>query len=97
VAWINLYEKGDFTKLHNHAFVDFSAVLILKPGEDSLLFHDNRNVQRFLKGFESYADQKINEKKGTLILFPSHLYHSVSECKIERISIAFNFRNDPKD
>ena len=38
--------------------------------------------------------QRLNEKRGTLILFPSYLYHSVTECKTERISVAFNFFND---
>ena len=92
-AWINFYEKGDFTQLHHHFFSDFCGVLIIKPGEGNLLFHDFRNIQGLCKDFEQLRDEKINEKKGTLILFPAYLYHSVTECKSDRISVAFNFEN----
>jgi len=93
-AWINFYEQEDFTRLHNHFYSDFSGVLILKPGEGNLLFHNNRYVQGMSRNFEKITDEKINEKKGTLILFPSDLYHSVTECKTNRISAAFNFNNE---
>lgn len=93
-AWVNFYQEGDSTDLHNHRGNDFCAVLILKPGEGDLLFHNSKFVERQLKAFEQVEDQRINEKKGTLILFPSYLYHSVTECKTERISVAFNFFND---
>lgn len=93
-AWVNFYEKGDSTENHNHRGSDFCGVLILKPGEGNLLFHNSKFVEGFKKSFEQQEDQRINEEKGTLILFPSYLYHSVTECKNERISVAFNFWND---
>jgi hypothetical protein len=93
-AWINFYQKGDATSIHNHRSVDYCGVLILKPGEGDLLFHNPKFVERQLKAFEQVEDQRLNEKRGTLILFPSYLYHSVTECKTERISVAFNFFND---
>ena len=40
-------------------------------------------------------DEKINERKGTLILFPAYLYHEVMDCDEERITVAFNFINTP--
>lgn len=95
--WINFYEKEDFTQLHNHFYTDFCAVLILKPGEGNLLFHDGQHVLRFFRKFEQAIDEKINEKKGTLILFPGHLFHSVSKCKSDRITVAFNFMNSFED
>ena len=94
-AWINFYEKGDFAQLHNHIGNDLSAVLILKPGKGNLLFHNYRNTQGLSRNFEQLADEKINEKKGTLIFFSHDLFHSVSVCELERISIAFNFINEP--
>jgi len=96
-AWINFYEKGDFANLHNHIGADFCGVLILKPGEGNLLFHNNRDVENINRNFTQIENQKINEKKGTLILFPAYLYHSVVECKFDRISVAFNFLNEALD
>jgi hypothetical protein len=93
-AWINFYEKGDFTRTHAHFFSDFCAVLIIKPGEGNLLFHDFRGIQSAFRDFEQIKDEKINEKKGTLIIFPAYLYHSVTKCKADRISVAFNFSNE---
>ena len=93
-AWINFYEKGDFTQLHNHGGSDFCAILILKPGEGNLWFHNHRNILSLSRNFEQHADEKINEKKGTLIFFSSDLFHSVSECQSDRISVAFNFCNE---
>ena len=37
--------------------------------------------------------EKINEKKGLFIFFPSYIYHSVSRCEKDRVSVAFNFVN----
>lgn len=96
-AWINFYQKGDSTDLHNHRGSDFCGVLILKPGEGNLLFHDSKFIENKQKAFEQIEDQRINEKKGTLILFPSYSYHSVTECKNDRISVAFNFLNESFD
>jgi len=93
-AWINFYEKGDFTQLHTHSHCDYCAILILKPEEGNLLFHNYRNIRGLSKNFEELVDEKINEKKGTLIFFPSDLYHSVSKCQLDRISVAFNFANE---
>lgn len=92
-AWINFYEKGDFTKIHRH-FADYCGVLILKPGEGNLLFHDHRHLSGLSREYENVTDEKIKEKKGALILFPHDLYHSVSKCQADRISIAFNFTNE---
>ena len=80
--------------MHHHMDVDYAAILIIKPGEGNLLFHDSKFVEGYKKSFEQQEDQRINEEKGTLMLFPGYLYHSVTECKTERISVAFNFWND---
>jgi len=93
-AWINFYEKGDFTRLHNHTGSDFCAILILKPGEGNLAFHNHRNILGLSRSFEQLTDEKINEKKGTLIFFSPDLFHSVSDCQSDRISVAFNFSNE---
>lgn len=93
-AWINFYEKGDFAQIHCHGGSDFCAVLILKPGEGNLLFHRRQHIESESRPFEQVTDERINEKKGTLIFFPSYLYHSVTESKSDRVSVAFNFTNE---
>jgi hypothetical protein len=93
-AWINFYEKEDFAQLHNHWSCNFCAVLILKAGEGNLLFHNHRALQGLFENFEEITNEKINEKKGSLIFFPSDLFHSVTKCNSDRISVAFNFINE---
>jgi len=93
-GWINYYQKGDYTRPHVHNRRDYCAVLIVEPGEGNLKFHDPKSIHTVLKFFENNFDRTINEEEGTLIFFPSWLYHSVSECKKERITLAFNFLNE---
>lgn len=93
-AWINFYQKGDSAELHFHKFSDYCAVLILKPGNGNLVFVPSDSVENKYRNFYNVENQKINEKKGTLILFPDYIYHKVTDCENERISVAFNFRNN---
>tara|TARA_R100001440_G_C2520614_1_gene118820 strand:- start:7 stop:597 length:591 start_codon:yes stop_codon:yes gene_type:complete len=93
-AWINFYEKKDKAHLHFHAIADYSAVLIVQPGKGNLVFAKTEDVQGLSKKFEEQINQRINEEKGTLILFPSWLYHAVEDCEIDRITVAFNFTNE---
>jgi hypothetical protein len=96
-AWINFYQKGDSANIHNHGFSDFCGVLILTPGKGNLVFLKTEFIEGKTRSFENIENQKINESKGTLILFPGYLYHSVSSCENERISVAFNFENHMED
>tara|TARA_R100001129_G_scaffold186486_1_gene178418 strand:- start:92 stop:679 length:588 start_codon:yes stop_codon:yes gene_type:complete len=93
-AWINFYEKGDTAKLHNHKFMDYCGILILKPGNGNLVFVSSDVVMDNVRPFQTIENQKVNEKKGTLILFPDHMFHQVIDCENQRISVAFNFVND---
>jgi len=94
-AWINFYQKGDTTKMHNHFFVDFCAVLITKTTESSLRFVNPLAVHSYYKTrFETQNFSEIvSERNGLFIFFPSYLMHEVIECQSDRISVAFNFEN----
>ena len=92
-AWINLYQKGDSAKVHNHKYMSYCGVLILKPGNGNLIFSSQETIEHKLRPFMPEMNGQINESKGTLILFPDYMYHSVSDCENERISVAFNFMN----
>ena len=94
-AWINFYQKGDSAKMHTHGFADFCGILIISPGNGNLIFSKTEVVENKTKPFEDIRDEKINEIKGRLILFPPYMYHTVTNCENDRISVAFNFSNDP--
>jgi hypothetical protein len=94
-AWINFYTPGDKALPHNHANDHYSAILIVKPSTGNLIFEDPKQIHTLYPPFEKHLGQRINENKGKLILFPSYLYHYVSECDDERVSVAFNFSNEP--
>ncbi len=93
-AWINFYKKEDFAEIHTHGSADFCGVLIILPGNGNLKFSRTEAVEQKTKKFMNIYDEKINEEKGTLILFPSYLYHQVENCAGDRISIAMNFINN---
>lgn len=90
-SWINFYQKGDKADLHVHSPCDYSAVLITKSSENSLIFKDTKQVHGYLAKQEYENIERINEKKGRLILFPSSIFHGVDEVKSDRITVAFNF------
>lgn len=92
-TWINLYEKGDFTKLHHHHPVDYAAILIVKPGKGNLRFYDPNFFSIVRRPFEPETIETINEERGMAIFFPSFLFHDVSNVQEERITVAFNFFN----
>ena len=94
-AWINFYRKGDSARRHFHGFSSFCGILIVSPGKGNLIFSKTELVDGKTKPFETVLDEKINETKGTLILFPAYLYHEVMDCDEERITVAFNFINTP--
>lgn len=94
-AWVNFYKEKDYTKTHNHFFADFCAVLIVKEGNGNLNFCNIKDMIGAKRNFESEIHEKINEKKGSFIFFPSWLNHYVSNVKEDRITVAFNFKNDP--
>ena len=81
--------------MHHHGFADFCGVLIVSPGDGNLIFSKTELIESKTKPFENIKDEQINEVKGRLILFPAYLYHTVTDCKKDRITIALNFSNDP--
>ena len=70
------------------------TILITKTNEESLKFYSPNYIHNYKKPFEQINSiEKIKEKKGLFIFFPSCLFHSVDVCKDDRISVAFNFLN----
>tara|TARA_Y100000114_G_scaffold74195_1_gene68028 strand:+ start:5123 stop:5686 length:564 start_codon:yes stop_codon:yes gene_type:complete len=92
-TWINFYRSKDYAVPHTHFFTDFSAILIVKEGQGNLKFCSLKDVIGAKKKFEVETHEKINERRGSFIFFPSWLTHYVSDVNTDRITVAFNFNN----
>lgn len=104
-SWSVKHNPGDKAQIHSHGSSLLSGVYYLKTKNNSgnLVFHKNpiyTNTFHQSIRFE-YDDSNnvntgqyvMNVEEGKVILFPSHLEHSVDENKSneERYSLAFNF------
>jgi hypothetical protein len=81
-AWSAIYQKGHYADKHDHKPTFLSFVYYLKsPNEKTPLVFDN--------------NFSITPKDDTLIIFPSHLKHSVPihEDKEDRICVAGNLEH----
>lgn len=102
--WININKKDNYNVSHNHPNSIISGVFWVKTPENcGLLKFENPNnfvedvliqkVDKDLAKKYNYSDSfQFVPQEGTLVLFPSHLHHSVepNQSDEDRISIAFN-------
>lgn len=102
-AWFNINRKGDYNRLHVHPRSLLSAVVWIKTPENcgGLKFPNDQylriNWELFLKPeyknkLNVDKDHYFEPKEGTILIFPSYLYHEVepNQTDLDRISIAFN-------
>jgi uncharacterized protein (TIGR02466 family) len=101
-SWVNVMEPGGSQGMHLHANSMVSGVLYLTEVHESarLVFHKPEGGQFVLSNFHEQASvteynaprRQIGETSaGDLVLFPSHLLHSVpANAGSQRVSIAFN-------
>lgn len=100
-AWANVSRSGDFNTPHIHPqnhwsgvfYVlapDFSADRINRAG--NIEFLDPRGPVTMLKSPGQSDSMSLSPRQGSILLFPSWLYHWVNPFSIDamRISIAFN-------
>jgi hypothetical protein len=80
-AWVARYNKGDYTKPHNHAAAMYSFVVFLQaePNDAPIIFHTHPEI-------------KVHPESRMILLFPSYLMHSVPKQiqDRERIVLAGN-------
>ena len=106
-AWININSTGDYNSEHIHPQSLFSGVFYIQVPEDSeskfifrrdslvtsfsypSLFTDNTSKEFFQAMCESYS---IIPEASKMLLFPSHMSHTVYPNKSakDRISLSFN-------
>jgi uncharacterized protein (TIGR02466 family) len=96
-SWCNYSNRGESHHAHRHSNSFLSGVFYLQCNEkDSITFHKQQNNYLAIdaKQFNEYNCKTwwIPVKKGTLLLFPSELVHSVNKVNENdtRISLAFN-------
>ena len=108
VPWINIYGKNGFQDSHDHQgdkYSDFSYCYVHESGDSHIVFKNRfaTNSDMCLKDLlhAYYAQDYVPtlKKKGTLYIFPSTAYHSVSPNKSDdpRITISGNIKLTPED
>jgi uncharacterized protein (TIGR02466 family) len=99
-CWATVLAKGAMHKVHSHPNNFLSGVYYIRthPGADTINFHDPRNQTGIIRPpvmeltAENTDQVVVRVKKGTLLVFPAYLQHSVdaNTSEKERISISFN-------
>jgi uncharacterized protein (TIGR02466 family) len=99
-CWMNQYAPGAAHRAHSHPNNFLSAVYYVRtrPGADSINFHDPRSQAGVIRPpvtelTAANTDQVVvRVKDGTLLVFPSYLYHSVdaNASGEPRVSLSFN-------
>ena len=104
--WVNINQKGNLNSKHLHPRSDLSGVFWIKAPKNSgnlrlyspHTYDHAAQIQYFSEEFKNKAQIKasyeINPSAGSLILFPSSIYHDVaiSRSDEDRISCAFNIK-----
>ena len=96
--WLNLYKKGYYQEIHDHAGHDISSVFFANDGINfgKFFFYD-RHSCNFSDNYEeliAYENQKTPPiKKGDIIFFSSHILHGVTSHENDEIrkTLAVNF------
>lgn len=107
-SWINRHSKSDWAPSHRHSNSLISGVYYIDVDETSgdisfikdknffNLWYDNIDIETGVhqekKNFFNVSTWNVTPKKNDLLMFPSLLYHSVSESRSDRVrhSLAFN-------
>ena len=104
-SWSNRHQPSDHSQIHYHGNAMLSGTYYVDCNEGSgdISFHRNQLHRNLFPDtfrveydnlFEVTADQyKLRVRNGMIILFPSHMEHSISTniSNSNRYSIAFNY------
>jgi len=98
-SWANILNKNEYINPHAHSNSYLSGVFYIEDSSD--IYFENNTIMKssftpdFVKAkkheYRKKTSFKITPKKGSLIIFPSWLIHSVPSNNLDkRLSIAFN-------
>lgn len=88
--WWNVYQTGDYAPIHNHGNCGLSGLYVLEsnePNKTIFMYHNNYLIKP-TSDTEYHRTYDVTE--GTVLLFPSSLYHYVDPTEQRRMSISFN-------
>lgn len=101
-SWVNINDKNNYNKLHNHTSCDLACVFYLTGNNSDIEFVRPYDIQKyFLDNLESDYSTQLSfshvthsPTKNTLLVFPSWLQHCVkpNENNSTRISVAINIK-----
>jgi uncharacterized protein (TIGR02466 family) len=88
--WWNVYQKGDYASWHNHGNFGISGLYLLELNEPNktIFTYQDHYMTKLASDTEYYRTPDV--KEGTVLLFPSALYHYVDPSEERRMSISFN-------
>ena len=94
-SWFTHTKNDKFGNFHNHSNSMFSGVFYFTDDNSSIKFQNfNKNTSFNIipKEFNVYnsSSWEVKPPKGTILLFPSELYHYVNISNKDRKSLAFN-------
>lgn len=99
LSWLNLTKHGGYHHKHAHANSIISGVFYVNANKnyDKIIFYKNdyiNNIEFVNKNFNSYNSSSwwVETNERDLLLFPSHVPHSVPAHlqNYDRISLSFN-------
>jgi uncharacterized protein (TIGR02466 family) len=104
-SWSNIHSPNESSQIHFHASSLLSGVYypIFPKNSGNIAFHNigtyanifNQSIRFEYEENNNLTSEKyvLNLKEGTIVIFPSHLDHSVerNNSNEKRYSIAFNF------
>ena len=102
-SWAVRHNKGDWSQAHHHTNSVFSGVYYVKTNDTSgnLVFtrtHDTVSTTTFDFPYTNFNELNsksfgITPQTGEVVMFPSHLMHSVDPNRSDtvRYAVAFNF------
>ena len=94
-SWFTHTKNDKFGNFHNHSNSMFSGVFYFTDDNSSIKFQNfNKNTSFNIipKEFNVYnsSSWEVKPPKGTILLFPSEMYHYVNISNNDRKSLAFN-------
>jgi uncharacterized protein (TIGR02466 family) len=98
--WAIINKKNSFNVTHNHQNCYFSSAYYVKKPKNSgdITFFDPKEAKTYrfpkIEKYTEYSSEAVTIKpeEGDLLIFPSYLYHSVSEnlSEDDRVVVSFN-------
>jgi len=95
-SWLNYCKPGEWHHKHNHANSFISGVLYVKAARerDKIYFYKDHAslIKLAAANYNPFSAESwwFEVNAGDLVLFPSHLTHSVETVQQDRISLSFN-------